>query len=192
MKRATNFVKFPIMRQRISIHALVKRATDTFIYLCQFGADFNPRPREEGDCTWSDNGLGLTYISIHALVKRATQRLFPCAWGDEFQSTPSWRGRRFTSGIKWKCKEYFNPRPREEGDTYGHRITLKVKVFQSTPSWRGRPFLYIYALSITSFQSTPSWRGRLYFDSIADLNSYFNPRPREEGDTATKTEIYRL
>ena len=51
----------------ISIHALVKRAT-----------------------TWSDCGLGLTYISIHALVKRATVSTF---WHSSntlrFQSTPS-------------------------------------------------------------------------------------------------------
>ena len=55
----------------ISIHALVKRATQTLPDPEQIKIDFNPRPREEGDLRF---GLGFTYtdISIHALVKRAT------------------------------------------------------------------------------------------------------------------------
>ena len=77
--------------------------------------NFNPRPREEGDeagyvelyfplisihalvkrATLSVQDDGETNcISIHALVKRATNP--PAAQGTswQFQSTPSWRGRR--------------------------------------------------------------------------------------------------
>ena len=59
----------------ISIHALVKRATSQIKKSFQRRANFNPRPREEGDeaveyYKWITFG-----ISIHALVKRATMML---------------------------------------------------------------------------------------------------------------------
>ena len=51
-------------------------------------------------------------ISIHALVKRATIN----SWG------------MYTGYID------FNPRPREEGDSFIYCLTIPVDVFQSTPS----------------------------------------------------------
>ena len=59
---------------KISIHALVKRAT---LLLCHAGLQkpyFNPRPREEGDVVVHQSGYDL-FISIHALVKRATSKV---------------------------------------------------------------------------------------------------------------------
>ena len=56
---------------RISIHALVKRATGSGFVGVRFWFYFNPRPREEGD-SWRVPQLVGRTISIHALVKRAT------------------------------------------------------------------------------------------------------------------------
>ena len=99
----------------ISIHALVKRATNdtrrnqhsrkdfnprpreegdyTANSLARYEYDFNPRPREEGDPAESYS-IGYEEISIHALVKRATVHISPSGVG----------------------RVHFNPRPREEGD----------------------------------------------------------------------------
>ena len=78
---------------KISIHALVKRATERPHTFGDYGCDFNPRPREEGDKCKRDSykikiyfnprpreegdrqrrlDLQQLNISIHALVKRAT------------------------------------------------------------------------------------------------------------------------
>ena len=43
--------KIPLL---ISIHALVKRATNNFEYPNIYQIDFNPRPREEGDVKMTD------------------------------------------------------------------------------------------------------------------------------------------
>ena len=49
VKRATEFIKKRKGKQKISIHALVKRATYHFsVIKCEL-VHFNPRPREEGD-----------------------------------------------------------------------------------------------------------------------------------------------
>ena len=55
----------------ISIHALVKRATNFARISSAFILNFNPRPREEGDPRVTGNTDHII-ISIHALVKRAT------------------------------------------------------------------------------------------------------------------------
>ena len=61
--------------KKISIHALVKRATPAVQATPLEVSDFNPRPREEGDD--GEGGFVVEWtISIHALVKRATYR-FP-------------------------------------------------------------------------------------------------------------------
>ena len=118
MKRATRIYKKLLLLRKISIHALVKRATSVNHHLsipCNYfnprpreegdvgdkvkkGAklDFNPRPREEGDRSITTCPYR-AIISIHALVKRATK--------DEF--------------ISADYKTNFNPRPREEGDWTG-------------------------------------------------------------------------
>ena len=58
----------------ISIHALVKRATNYNYDFYGCLLDFNPRPREEGDLIIGHGGADLD-ISIHALVKRATKSI---------------------------------------------------------------------------------------------------------------------
>ena len=52
----------------------MKRAT-LFIFKGVYRlADFNPRPREEGDDSSANRIADLLNISIHALVKRATPK----------------------------------------------------------------------------------------------------------------------
>ena len=94
MKRATFFAGYLACRQEISIHALVKRATNITVSVELYSCHFNPRPREEGDepalrerlparnfnprPREEGDACDLSYvhcdsvISIHALVKRAT------------------------------------------------------------------------------------------------------------------------
>ncbi len=77
----------------ISIHALVKRATQACIQLCTGKEHFNPRPREEGD------------------LKRFCFEI--CR--SYFNPRPREEGDRVH--LKRKATEKdFNPRPREEGD----------------------------------------------------------------------------
>ena len=79
----------------ISIHALVKRATERLCSKRSKMYYFNPRPREEGD---------LSQKSKNAFLLDFNPR--PREEGDQ--------GRRKLSRI---FTGYFNPRPREEGDT---------------------------------------------------------------------------
>ena len=89
VKRATNKMPNKPYRKRISIHALVKRATE------------KKKEIAHRLC-----------ISIHALVKRATN---------------------IEDGIIAQ-HAYFNPRPREEGDGIIAVNIGRREQFQSTPS----------------------------------------------------------
>ena len=71
VKRATNGYTDDFLLRIISIHALVKRATKMSTKVYHDIMYFNPRPREEGD-DWEANFPDMYDISIHALVKRAT------------------------------------------------------------------------------------------------------------------------
>ena len=99
-----------------------------------------------------------------------------------FQSTPSWRGRLYSIEVFWcfvpisihalvkratiaslrllSLPQYFNPRPREEGDKPHQYEPAFRALFQSTPSWRGRLHRLLSQYRSCQFQSTPSWRGR--------------------------------
>ena len=134
MKRATTGNCTAYIYSGISIHALVKRATNRralqkstkFNFnprpreegdnkICGFSPrtrDFNPRPREEGDL-FENGRLAFATISIHALVKRATKAVI-----------------LYSTNIT-----NFNPRPREEGDVRKFwKMKYLVLLFQSTPS----------------------------------------------------------
>ena len=93
VKRATNQYLIDKAIAIISIHALVKRATRFIVYiithLCISIHALVKRATHNIDLTSCKND-----ISIHALVKRATCRI----------------------SSKSDSPSYFNPRPREEGD----------------------------------------------------------------------------
>ena len=71
MKRATVAANATPEQLKISIHALMKRATCRLQKSARKHSHFNPRPHEEGD---TENRVGrlISAISIHALMKRAT------------------------------------------------------------------------------------------------------------------------
>ena len=78
----------------ISIHALLKRATKMEIPVQMELQDFNPRSPEE-----SDNYQHVRTISVR-----------------KFQSTLSWRERRYSTWLWIGAKFNFNPRSPEESD----------------------------------------------------------------------------
>ncbi len=77
-----------------------------------------------------------------------------------FQSTPSWRGRP-KSHTLFVFIEYFNPRPREEGDIVVSGARQRYFYFNPRPREEGDP--------VRIASGTPKL--------------HFNPRPREEGDS---------
>ena len=111
VKRATDEVgamdSYPI----ISIHALVKRATD------EVGAmDSYP------------------IISIHALVKRATRRRYRAHTHRRISIHALVKRATFLILSLVLRHSNFNPRPREEGDVCITTTETGCKKFQSTPS----------------------------------------------------------
>ncbi len=145
---------------------------------------------------------------------RATQEDYNCVNTQQFQSTPSWGGRRETP------QNFFNEldeisihalvgRATNRGGKRGRlwfisihalvgRATIMttllttIRVFQSTPSWGGR-LIFDSTLMITHslFQSTPSWGGRLLIAWTNLIWLYFNPRPRGEGDAHCRRFVKR-
>ena len=96
---------------RVSIHALVKRATHA--------------QREEAA---SGN------VSIHALVKRATVEA-QCRLHAGAVSIHALVKRATILCRRTVCRRYcFNPRPREEGDDRHLEAVIDIALFQSTPS----------------------------------------------------------
>ena len=134
----------------------MKRATPNPCENCVIVLYFNPRPREEGDVTGVATDTVIDNISIHALVKRATVMLteldykiyisihalvkratqYPVnIYGVYFISIHALvkRATRQKCGRKHKIR-YFNPRPREEGDSLFYQACFFQHLFQSTPS----------------------------------------------------------
>ena len=111
VKRAT-FPEYELTQKMIiSIHALVKRATAQREFITKSEANFNPRPREEGDITINGN--------------------FPCF--KYFNPRPREEGDAPVT-VRVSLTVYFNPRPREEGDYESVFPVLNIRIFQSTPS----------------------------------------------------------
>ena len=122
------------MPKKISIHALVKRATLTSASLCLAKVYFNPRPREEGDVCNCHSVTSDSIISIHALVKRATYGSYTTA----------------------RTHGNFNPRPREEGDLAKNKNISEKANFNPRPREEGDVITPIRCRSLLKFQSTPS------------------------------------
>ena len=63
--------------------------------------------------------------------------------------------------------DYFNPRPRKEGDTGIMRIGLKL----------------------INFNPRPRKEGDLPLKNLGHPTGYFNPRPRKEGDNKRAVKL---
>ena len=94
VKRATTDAFSSAMEIAISIHALVKRATRLEGFGSRPSGHFNPRPREEGD----------------------SMVLVRCRWLGDFNPRPREEGDIVITSCYGKLLD-FNPRPREEGDS---------------------------------------------------------------------------
>ena len=118
MKRATTFQP-PVLRLlRISIHALVKRATITPYSITPYQA-ISIHALVKRATRVIVFYLRSFLISIHALVKRATLRHYHRnSRRGHFNPRPREEGDGELRQA-WKAKNHFNPRPREEGDEYG-------------------------------------------------------------------------
>ena len=116
---------------------------------------FNPRPREEGDAI-ADETNTESGISIHALVKRATY------FGDSFvilcNISIHALVKRATAlrGIRERKKLYFNPRPREEGDSPTSSSRAIRADFNPRPREEGDRSCHCQSFTDSLFQSTPS------------------------------------
>ena len=122
----------------ISIHALVKRATlELGLTQKQLGISIHALVKR-ATCSVKDFAV-MIYISIHALVKRATA----------------------LHVVSDTSTLYFNPRPREKGDSCGYRLCLT---------------------SLSDFNPRPREKGDILGAQNGDTIVYFNPRPREKGD----------
>ena len=143
---------------------------------------FNPLPHAEGDRSVPYPYMAGS-VSIHSLTQRETPLAVNPYRTQQFQSTPSRRGRQNPS-FSIHLRKCFNPLPHAEGDRIAklcgyyngvsiHSLTQRETwvivckhntfTFQSTPSRRGR----LSASGRTAdpdagFQSTPSRRGRLF------------------------------
>ena len=146
-------------RPPISIHAPARGATGEIALDDYLAEHFNPRPREGGDVVDLLPILKAADISIHAPARGATPRFADGMTQLVFQSTPP-RGGRLSRLVAIDSTTYFNPRPREGGDSFSLKHTALLPVFQSTPPRGGR--------------HTAAGR------RAAPRN--FNPRPREGGD----------
>ena len=111
VKRATRRCVSREYSRNISIHALVKRATAVDGYTKgtdDISIHALVKRATTGGLQFKDGYV----ISIHALVKRATIRLMSAE----------------------RNSFYFNPRPRKEGDKALVNILVTLVGFQSTPS----------------------------------------------------------
>ena len=95
VKRATEALSLSALSQPISIHALVKRATkENFNNMLVSGISIHALVKRATRA--AQKNFHGACISIHALVKRATTQI----------------------GRPSKLFVYFNPRPRKEGDGF--------------------------------------------------------------------------
>ena len=95
----------------------MKRATYDFKTTKTAPEDFNPRPREEGDANIIIFVHNLGFISIHALVKRATRHKLTALETVDISIHALVKRATVVSYIRRSLSDYFNPRPREEGDS---------------------------------------------------------------------------
>ena len=169
----------------ISIHALVKGATNYAFWIWYRVENFNPRTRHP----WR----------VRPLKDYTDEDLI------EFQSTHPWRVRRVGAGAKFIVKIisihapvkgatwyradkrrkpfYFNPRTREGCDAREVTDSKSASVFQSTHPWRVRRQSSFCVRDAVLFQSTHPWRVRLPNEKRQKKRIlYFNPRTREGCD----------
>ena len=186
MKRATISAVCYFFDIFISIHALVKRATNRRALQKSTKFNFNPRPREEGDSERKGRGNRL--------------------WN--FNPRPREEGDR-ADICRLHTLSDFNPRPREEGDSVDGLLSasrgISIHALVKRATYVGgrcplEPIISIHAL-VKRATEVKCKCCKYHSISIHALvkratqgqrvrqlrRSYFNPRPREEGDAKAVT-----
>ncbi len=133
VKRATGWDGADKVNPSISIHALVKRATiggiEQLLYTVISIHALVKRATTSQVCHFRQ-----PLISIHALVKRATLSVKASSQiSNYFNPRPREEGDKGVEQLHLQTF-YFNPRPREEGDRVGMGLIRSTPQFQSTPS----------------------------------------------------------
>ena len=172
----------------ISIHALVKRATYALCSCRPATSYFNPRPREEGDVLkqLADYKQG---ISIHALVKRATNPIYG-------------RYKKYLISIHALVKRATNRRldspslPSisihalvKRATDYFVRAVRLTDISIHALVKRATSAAATFATGAVYFNPRPREEGDSVFPSLLLSVLNFNPRPREEGDVSP---LYRI
>ena len=189
VKRATQLRNTFITALGISIHALVKRATGYHHHLYQNNQNISIHALVKRATNTGKEMSTMNLISIHALVKRATYPTDEAISILTFQSTPSWRGRLNVCHAVDRGK-YFNPRPREEGDLIWQvifiymSISIHALVKRATmPKKTIKDYVKISIHALVKRATNIVIYQRL-------LRLYFNPRPREEGDPVYIPQLF--
>ena len=139
----------------ISIHALVKRATEKHQGGRTGSRNFNPRPREEGDRQRLYRVLSAVYFNPRPREEgdRAYLRLHRRV--KNFNPRPREEGDSAVD-FGFRVAFYFNPRPREEGDGTKRAVFDRIKNFNPRPREEGDGFSERIRNGVNKFQSTPS------------------------------------
>ena len=109
----------------ISIHAPARGATVLQGLQPKRAFDFNPRPREGGDHDQKYQ-QGEDEISIHAPARGATQRIQPGTAPLMISIHAPARGATACVPYITTQRLYFNPRPREGGDSKDAQFYLRI------------------------------------------------------------------
>ena len=96
------------------------------------------------------------------------------------------RGATSTTHYSTAMSGYFNSRPCERGDLAHYILYYPLRLFQFTPLREGRPNPDIGNCNRSLFQFTPLREGRPKMWSSGGAIPYFNSRPCERGDPATR------
>ena len=145
MKRATKLDSKSLAALTISIHALMKRATPQEETARQLLAISIHALMKRATSIYSKSKIQCL-ISIHALMKRATQTVQHTIHSRaNFNPRPHEESDLFNVVFR-SFNRYFNPRPHEESDLRLQRRQYPWERFQSTPSWRERHCSLLHSL----------------------------------------------
>ncbi len=135
------------------------------------------RATEFMDDNWADFG-----ISIHALVKRATGITLLSDIRPIISIHALVKRATMYKYIFLHPMFYFNPRPREEGDTHTGTDTLAKTDFNPRPREEGDIAPCGSKRRAGNFNPRPREEGDIDGGTVVSAVDDFNPRPREEGD----------
>ena len=141
---------------------------------------FNPLPHAEGDRSVPYPYMAGS-VSIHSLTQRETPLAVNPYRTQQFQSTPSRRGRQeqhFQSGRTTRVS--IHSLTQRETYTLGIPLVYSEVSIHSLTQRETKPFV-LHPLAKV-FQSTPSRRGRPDCKVVRLLQWRFNPLPHAEGD----------